>query len=97
VALGRGGGGPAGARKRAVAGAGIGLRPPLQPWPLAGTNGPIPFSGRWHVDDSRLCVTAEDGFVAGRLREGTLCRAVWRDGPTGALLIDHAVSQGRAC
>lgn len=59
------------------------------------SRGPIPFSGRWHVDDSRLCVTAERGYVAGRLREGALCRAVWRDGRTGDLLMDHAMNQER--
>ncbi len=59
------------------------------------SRGPIPFSGRWHVEDDRLCVTAESGLVAGRLSDGPVCRAVWRDGRSGDLLMEHAMAQGR--
>lgn len=59
------------------------------------SRGPIPFSGRWHVDDARLCVVAESGMVAGALKDGPLCRTVWLDRKTGALLMEDAMSQGR--
>lgn len=59
------------------------------------SRGPIPFSGRWEVRNGRLCVTAEDGYVAGQLRDGPLCRAVWRDPRGGDLLMEHAMAQGR--
>ena len=50
------------------------------------------FSGRWWVEDGRLCVAADDGLVSGQLREGTLCRVVWRD-TNGSLLMEHAMQQ----
>lgn len=59
------------------------------------SRGPIRFSGRWHVEDGQLCVAAESGLVAGRLRDGPLCRAVWRDSRGGGLLMEHAMHQGR--
>ena len=59
------------------------------------SRGPIPFSGRWHVEDDRLCVAAEQGRVAGQLRNGPLCRALWRDPKSGDLLMEHAMYQGQ--
>lgn len=58
------------------------------------SRGPIPFSGRWHVEDGRLCVAAEQGYVAGQLKDGPLCRALWRDPKSGELLMEHAMYQG---
>jgi hypothetical protein len=60
------------------------------------SRGPIPFSGRWHIENSQLCVTAETGVVAGILRDGPLCRAVWRDEAIDGLLMEDAMAQGGA-
>ena len=50
--------------------------------------GPIPFSGHWKVENGLVCVQAEEGRV-GRLGADWICRALWRDGASGSLLMDH--------
>ena len=40
-------------------------------------------------------MTAEAGSVAGRLREGQLCRPICQDNGGTELLMEHAMSQGQ--
>lgn len=51
----------------------------------------LDFSGRWQIVDDRLCTTAERGLVVPR----HVCRELWRDPRTGALLMEHMMGAGR--
>ena len=54
---------------------------------------PIPFSGRWSIDDGKMCVTADRGNFAERWHTGRHCRLVWKNRTSGELLIDYLPDQ----
>ena len=47
--------------------------------------GPIPFSGRWSIDDDQICVESDGGSAAERWHSGRYCRKVWQDRKSGEL------------
>ena len=55
------------------------------------SRGPLDFRGRWQIVNNRLCTSAESGLVVPR----DVCRTLWRDPETGALLMEHMMGAGR--
>ena len=53
------------------------------------SRGPIPFSGRWAIQNNQLCVVPDRDAVVAAWFDGRRCRNVWRVGETGRLLIKH--------
>lgn len=51
--------------------------------------GPLPFSGRWSIRRSRICVVAEPKTRFARYHRGRYCRVVWKDPASGQLQMDY--------
>lgn len=51
--------------------------------------GPIPFGGRWTIEGDRLCVLDQSGRLQRVRNSAQLCRAVWRDQRSKALVMDY--------